>query len=203
MADTCSLGECRCGSGAGCAEGRICQSGACVCPSGMLACNGACVPNDANNCGACGVVCPGGTCSQGKCTRCSATAQELSGGAVHIPYNQTGFSLVCPNMSAGARVRYRISGVVSATNPPTENNGCLWVILNLYPFDCTSCGDDVSHEYANGGASYSYSISSDSGVVPANGVMKTQVSNVHCQNQQFRCTAVLDAGSVSVIEVIQ
>jgi hypothetical protein len=55
--------------GNACTGGQICQGGACACPEGETTCGGQCVAesDDANNCGACGHGCLGGTCSGGQC----------------------------------------------------------------------------------------------------------------------------------------
>ncbi len=55
-----------------CAEGEICQNGACTspCPSGQTRCNGTCVDilTDGANCGGCGRVCEHvNACQQGRC----------------------------------------------------------------------------------------------------------------------------------------
>ena len=53
-------GECSCPSGFVCGETGWCVGGDEPCPGGETRCNGVCtdVMWDANNCGACGVVCP-------------------------------------------------------------------------------------------------------------------------------------------------
>jgi hypothetical protein len=57
--ETCTNGQCLCGTNPGCADGQVCSNGIC-CPFGTTNCNNACVDllgNDMNNCGGCGVVC--------------------------------------------------------------------------------------------------------------------------------------------------
>ncbi|MEZ4222246.1 MAG: hypothetical protein R3B13_15020 [Polyangiaceae bacterium] len=59
------------GCGTACAANQVCSDGKCVtsCSSGHTTCGGSCVDlsNDSQHCGACGVDCLGGACSDGKC----------------------------------------------------------------------------------------------------------------------------------------
>src|SRR5205085_1316346 len=41
LADRCTAGVCKCGSGAACAAGQVCQSGSCVCSAASCS-NGCC-----------------------------------------------------------------------------------------------------------------------------------------------------------------
>jgi Cys-rich repeat protein len=65
-----------CQTDADCANGDLCQNGNCVppgpCAPGQAMCGNACVDlaTDAANCGACGMMCPGGeACSAGVCVK--------------------------------------------------------------------------------------------------------------------------------------
>jgi hypothetical protein len=56
-----------------------------MCPTGQMICNDTCIntTTDNNNCGACGEVCSGGTCQNGKCcptgqTNCGGTCVDLT-----------------------------------------------------------------------------------------------------------------------------
>ena len=56
----------------------------CMCTAGLLACNGTCIPADANNCGGCGTKCAAGqVCSDNMCQSggCDVGEAECSAGA--------------------------------------------------------------------------------------------------------------------------
>ncbi|MGH2615344.1 MAG: pentapeptide repeat-containing protein [Thermomicrobiales bacterium] len=70
----------------GCNRGTVCCP-TCdevnTCPAGQTCCNGRCVDldTDANNCGACGIICdPDGSCQSGECSPCPPGWIELSNG---------------------------------------------------------------------------------------------------------------------------
>jgi hypothetical protein len=75
---SCASGRTECvdtqanvGAGQACTtvRGGTCQSGSCQCPTGTSLCSAACVDltSDADDCGACGHACHGGTCDAGVC----------------------------------------------------------------------------------------------------------------------------------------
>jgi len=84
---------------------RLCGSCGNVvcCPTGTACCNGTCTPvnSDANNCGACGNVCPASTpvCIQGTCGNCPPGLTNCSGYCAYLP-NDSGncgaCGFVCP-----------------------------------------------------------------------------------------------------------
>jgi peroxiredoxin len=88
---TCVNGVCKgsgiCTTSANCPTGQVCVAGVCRLPcrnAGLTMCNGTCVDlqNDAANCGACGVVCPGGkVCTNGACVSvvCPPSATTVCG----------------------------------------------------------------------------------------------------------------------------
>jgi len=66
------------GCGNACASRAQCVNGQCKCPQNTTICGNTCVDlnSDANNCGGCRVVCPGGTCSAGYCSKCVVTFDD-------------------------------------------------------------------------------------------------------------------------------
>jgi len=78
--------------------------------AGKQYCGDQCVPHDASNCGGCGVVCPGGTCEAGHCTRCTVQLSDvLMHNTLLRPTEETA-RIVCPNMPTDQLVRLTIGG---------------------------------------------------------------------------------------------
>src|SRR5262249_19001502 len=83
------IGRCTCPPGVACPAGQVCSIPVCVtsCPSGLTACNAVCMnlQSDANNCGACGHVCPTSApfCCSGSCVNALADPANC-GGCGHV-----------------------------------------------------------------------------------------------------------------------
>ena len=72
------------------------------------------VTTDANNCGGCGVTCPGGTCAGGYCTKCTLSVPA----EVLFSNTPSGYQLSCPNMKPGASATASYSSSLTCSPPP-------------------------------------------------------------------------------------
>ena len=96
--------ECRSRSHPCCTQSGLALCGSVCCAQSQNCCNNQCSdPSSDNlNCGACGVVCPSGTCSSGKCVpggQCAAPYQLCDSDCVdtqHSPQNCGGCGAACP-----------------------------------------------------------------------------------------------------------
>lgn len=86
------------------------------CPAGELACDGRCVPQDADNCGACGAVCPAGVCEDGACQHCQVSLGDVVSAPVQSKPGATVLELVCPNVRRNGLYRARVFGVANVHN---------------------------------------------------------------------------------------
>jgi hypothetical protein len=96
--EECVAGACTCAGCpiadpcAACASDEECVGGACVCLAGLTNVAGACLDlvNDAENCGAAGVLCESGVCRDGRCALlCSAGLVECSGACVDLATDES------------------------------------------------------------------------------------------------------------------
>ena len=86
------------------------------CPAGELRCDGACVPEDAQNCGACGVVCPGGSCKASACERCVVVLADHSVEPLRPAPGAEILALECPNVQRNGLYRVRVQAQTNVSN---------------------------------------------------------------------------------------
>ncbi len=144
---TCGTGGQACGACTGGTD--ACTSGVCGCASGETMCGASCVSlqgTDANNCGACGHGCLGGTCSAGVCQPVTivpgASLSEVVVDSTDVYFVGAGQVLSCP-LTGGCANGYtvftpkgidttdQVSGIALATPASTSPySGYLYVVWN-------------------------------------------------------------------------